>query len=82
MDGNSVSDNDDGNDEDDPELADGVGLGPRLPDSQALSLPSLPPSLPAESLPPSAAQASQMPSIRGSERSKPSGTGVDAPVEV
>jgi len=80
MDDNHVSDND-GNNEDDPEVADGVSLGPRLSNSQVSSLSSLPPSLRAESLPPSA-QASQMPSIRGSERSEPSGTGVDAPGEV
>jgi hypothetical protein len=42
MDENNVSDND-ADDEDNVEDAHGVSLGPRLSDSQASSLPSLPP---------------------------------------
>ena len=80
MDENNVSDND-ADDEDNVEDAHGVSLGPHLSDSQASSLPSLPPSLRAGSLPPST-QASQMPSTCGSEHSKPPSTGVDAHGEV
>ncbi len=65
MDENNVS-SEEGDDKDNTDGTHGVSLGPRMSDSQAFSLPSLTSAVRGESYLPSA-QASEMPSVRGSE---------------
>lgn len=65
MDENNVS-SEEGDDKDNTDGTHGVSLGPRMSDSQAFSLPTLTSAVRGESYLPSA-QASEMPSVRGSE---------------